>query len=110
MRQMDFSISASEFECSGVSVQEAMLQGNPMLVTRSGGANSLVTDETAIVVDRKSVDALVQGMKDMIERAGSFDRQVIRDYAEENFEIDNVSKRYMELYKSILGIGDKADE
>ena len=87
-----------------------MLQGNPMLVTRSGGANSLVTDETAIVVDRKSVDALVQGMKDMIERAGSFDRQVIRDYAEENFEIDNVSKRYMELYKSILGIGDKADE
>jgi hypothetical protein len=35
---------------------------------------------------------------------------VIRDYAEENFEIDNVSKRYMELYKSILGIGDKADE
>jgi len=102
MRQMDFSISASEYECSGVSVQEAMFLQNPMLVTRSGGANSLVTEDTAIVVDRKSIDALVSGIKDMIDRLGSFDRKVIRDYAEENFEIDNVSKRYMELYDSIL--------
>ena len=102
MRQMDFSISASEYECSGVSVQEAMFLKNPMLVTRSGGANSLCTEETAIVVDRKSVDALVDGIKQMIERLETFDRKKIRDYAEENFEIDNVSKKYMELYRRVL--------
>lgn len=100
--QMDFSISASIFECSGVSVQEAMLLGKPLVVTKSGGANSLVTEETAIVVDRESTEALADGIKDMIERLNEFDEEKIRKYAFENFEIDQVSQRYMELYKSLL--------
>lgn len=102
MSQMDFSISASIFECSGVSVQEAMLLGKPLVVTKSGGANSLVTPETAIVVDRESKDALVEGMKEMIEKRSSFDDAFIREYAYHNFEIDEVSKRYMVLYESLL--------
>lgn len=102
MRQMDFSISASEFECSGVSVQEAMLLGNPMLVTRSGGANSLVTNKTAIVVDRKNVDALADGIKKMIDCLESFNRSEISQYANYNFEIDNVSNRYIKLYKQVV--------
>ncbi|MCR5226160.1 MAG: glycosyltransferase [Eubacterium sp.] len=102
MRQMDFSISASEFECSGVSVEEALFLKNPMVVTRSGGANSLVTEDTAIVVDRKSVDALVDGIKEMISRLDSFDRERIHDYAEENFEIDRTSQKYLALYEDIM--------
>lgn len=100
--QMDFSISASLFECSGVSVQEAMLLGKPLLVTKSGGANSLVTEDTAIVVDKGSVDAIVEGIKEMVQKLPSFDEQKIRDYAFTNFEIDQVSQRYMELYNSLI--------
>lgn len=99
--QMDFSISASLFECSGVSVQEAMLLGKPLLVTKSGGANSLVTEDTAIVVDKGSVEAIVDGIKEMIEKLDSFDEKKIREYAFENFEIDQVSQRYMKLYESL---------
>jgi glycosyltransferase involved in cell wall biosynthesis len=100
--QMDFNISASLFECSGVSVEEALLLGKPMLVTRSGGANSLVTEEVAIVVDKGSTDALVEGIRQMAERLPQFDSQKIRAYAEENFEIDHVSRQYMTLYGEIL--------
>lgn len=99
--QMDFNISASIFECSGVSVEEALLLGKPMLVTRSGGANSLVTDDVAIVVDRESTTALVEGIKDMITRLPSFDNSVIQQYAYENFEIDRVSQQYYDLYRSV---------
>lgn len=102
VRQMDFCISASVFECSGVSVQEEMLIGKPILVTRSGGANSLTTDFTAIVVDRKSVDALVEGLKRMSIKYSQFDKKRIVDYAFENFEISNVTKRYMEYYKKYV--------
>ncbi len=105
MSQMDFSISASIFECSGVSVQEAMLLGKPLVVTRSGGANSLVTEKTAIVVDRESIPALVDGISRMMLRLQEFDSAEIRDYAYKNFEIDQVSRRYMELYQSLLGNG-----
>ncbi len=100
--QMDFSISASLYECSGVSVEEALLLGKPMLVTRSGGANSLVNDKVALVVDRGSTEALVDGIIKMADRLPQFDSKEIYDYAFKNFEIDQVSQKYMKLYQSIL--------
>lgn len=99
--QMDFNISASLFECSGVSVEEALLLGKPMLVTRSGGANSLVTEDVALVVDKGSTDALVEGIRQMAEKLPAFDSAKIRAYAEENFEIDHVSRQYMALYQAV---------
>lgn len=100
--QMDFNISASLFECSGVSVEEALLLGKPMLVTRSGGANSLVTDQVAIVVDKGSSEALADGVKQMIKKLPHFESNIIYNYAFENFEIDQVSQQYMKLYNKLL--------
>lgn len=99
--QMDFNISASIYECSGVSVQEALLLGKPLVVTKSGGANSLVNEETAIVVDRESVDALVDGIKEMIKKQSTFSAQTITEYAFDRFEIDQVSQQYMNLYNKL---------
>ena len=104
VRQMKFTVSASIFECSGVSVQEAMLLGKPLVVTRSGGANSLVTDQTAIVVDRESSEALTEGIEKMLKELdeGGFESKEIQNYAYGHFEIDQVSKRYMKLYRKCL--------
>lgn len=99
--QMDFNISASLFECSGVSVEEALLLGKPMLVTRSGGANSLVNEDVAIVVDKGSTQALADGIRQMQQQLHRFDSEAIRRYARENFEIDHVSRQYMQLYRQI---------
>lgn len=102
--QMDFNISASLFECSGVSVEEALLLGKPMLVTRSGGANSLVTEEVALVVDKGSTQALADGIRQMARELPRFDKDAIRAYAEENFEIDHVSRQYLALYEEITHV------
>lgn len=99
--QMDFNISASLYECSGVSVEEALLLGKPMLVTKSGGANSLVNEDMAVIVEKGSTEALVDGMKEMIRRLDSFDIGAIREYALNNFEIDHVSRAYMKLYQRL---------
>ena len=95
---MDFFVSSSILECSGVSVQEAMLLGKPVLVTKSGGANSLVTRDTAIVVDKGSTQALAEGMEEMIRRYGEFDTEKIKEYAENKFEISHISRQYMEIF------------
>lgn len=100
--QMDFNISASLFECSGVSVEEALLLGKPMLVTKSGGANSLVNEDVAIVVDRGSTQALVDGIREMTRRLDSFHEERIKEYARKNFEIDHVSREYMKLYQKLI--------
>lgn len=101
--QMDFNISASLYECSGVSVEEALLLGKPMLVTKSGGANSLVNEEVAIVVDKGSTEALVQGIQDMVSKLDSFDADAIHNYAFRNFEIGQVSQQYRDLYAGLRG-------
>lgn len=106
--QMDFFVSASILECSGVSVQEAMLLGKPVLVTKSGGANSLVTKDTAIVVDKGSVTALTEGMEEMIRRYAEFDTQKIMEYAENKFEISHISKQYMEIFESLVLRDDRS--
>jgi len=98
MSEMDFCISASLFEASGVYVQEAMMIGKPLIVTRSGGANSLVTDKTAIIVDKGSTAALVQGISTMIDSYSQFDPDEIRDYAFSNFEISRISEQYKQVY------------
>lgn len=101
MSQMDFVVSASIFECSGVSVQEAMLLGKPLVVTKSGGANSLVTEKTAIVVERNSVEKLAEGIKRMVLSYNGYNEKEIHDYAFKNFEISQVNSKYLALYSSI---------
>ena len=100
--QMDFNISASIFECSGVSTQEAMLLGKPIMCSRSGGVNSMCTEDTAIVVDNKSTAALVEGIREMIRRLPEFSSEKIYEHAFKNFEIDQVSQQYMREYEKIL--------
>lgn len=107
VKEMDFFISASLVECSGVSVQEAMILGKPVLGTRSGGVNSLVPEEAGIIVDKGNQAALENGIKTMMRKGKEFDSEVIRNYAMEHFWIENVSRQYYEVYKSITGIRDK---
>lgn len=102
VRQVDFCVSSSIYECSGVSVQEEMLMGKPILVTKSGGANSLTTDFTAVVCERGSVEALAGGLIKMSERYAQFDREQIRSYAYYSFEMENVTRRYLKLYRKVL--------
>lgn len=105
--QMDFGISASLFESAGVSVEEMQLLGKPVLVTKSGGANSLVRDFSAITVDKGSAEALVIGLEKMCAEYRNFDSERIRQFAVENFEMDNICKKYYELYKNIINNSKK---
>ena len=100
--EMDFGISASLFESAGVNVEEMMLMGKPLVVTRSGGASSLVADYAAIIVDKGSTEALVNGIKEMSERYMTFDSKAIHDYAAENFDINKTTLQYLKLYQECL--------
>lgn len=102
VNEMDFFVSASLVECSGVSVQEAMLLGKPVLGTNSGGVDSLVPKEAGMIVEKRSADALEKGIIKMAEQLGNYNREFIREYAYCNFEIGNISERYMQLYSTII--------
>lgn len=100
--EMDFFVSSSLVECSGVSVQEAMLLGKPVLGTNSGGVDSLVPKEAGMIVEKANAEALKDGLIYMASNASNFDNEWIKQYAFRNFEIGNISQKYLQLYKKIL--------
>lgn len=102
VNEMDFFCSASLMECSGVSVQEAMLLGKPVLGTNSGGVDSLVPQKAGHIVQKASAQALVDGILYMTENLDSYDTEWIKSYAYDSFEIGNISEKYMQLYGRIL--------
>lgn len=99
MEQMDFLISASKFESFGCSIAEAMMMGKPVLATRSGGPESIVTEETGILIEKENPRALYEGLKEMIHNFKSYDCEKIKDYARSRFDIDAISRKYIEIYK-----------
>ena len=102
MQEMDFFVSASMFECSGVSVQEAMLLGKPILGTNSGGVDSLVPEQAGHIVQKGSAQALADGIMYMIEHLQEYDREWIKQYAFDSFEIGNISRKYLDMYHKVL--------
>lgn len=103
LKQMDFLVSASKFESFGCSVAEAMMVGKPVVATRSGGTESIVTKETGMLIEKENVKALYEGIEDMISNYGKYDSVAIKNYARSRFDIDLISKKYLNIYNVITG-------
>ena len=99
---MDYAISASLTESAGVFVEESMMLGKPLVVTKSGGADSLVNKAAAIVVEKNDVTALSDGIKYMIDNFYRFDSKKITEYAVEKFDMENINNKYINVYKRII--------
>lgn len=108
--EMDFFVSSSLVESGGVSVQEAMLLGKPVLGTNSGGVDSLVPERAGHIVEKANAEALAQGMLYMEKNLEQYDREWIRNFAYESFEIENISQKYMQLYEKVMKEWKKAGE
>ena len=102
VNEMDFFVSSSLVESGGVAACEAMLLGKPVLGTNSGGVDSLVPKEAGHIVSKGSEQALADGIVYMEEHLKDFDEEWIKKYAYDSFEIDNISKKYMQLYENVL--------
>ncbi len=99
--EMDFFVSSSLVESGGVSVQEAMLLGKPILGTNSGGVDSLVPKEAGKIVEKANAEALRDGLIYMASNINKYNKEWIKQYAFRNFEIGNISQKYIDLYENL---------
>ena len=99
---MDYCVSASMFESAGVFVEESLWFGKPIVVTCSGGADSLVNEQCAIIVDKGSSEALAEGFEKMQERYESFSPESISTYAQERFGMKGICNSFSEIYNSAV--------
>jgi glycosyltransferase involved in cell wall biosynthesis len=102
MRKADAFVLATRFEAFGVVFIEAMASGLPIIGTRSGGPEEIITPRTGIITDIDNVDQLAAAMKNIVNNYDKFDRKFIRNYAIENFSKDHIAKKHIELFNEVI--------
>ncbi len=99
-------VLSSHYETFGVVLIEAMSCGLPVISTRSGGPESIITsDKLGILVDNNSVDALARAMKKIHHH--HYNNNVIRHHVIETFSQQKVAAKLSEIYSFMLQRADK---
>ena len=98
-------VSSSLVESFGCSIAEALLMGKPVLTTRCGGPESFVTNKVGILVDKGSVEALRNGIQEMMKKIEQYDAKEIEEYAKTKFDNTIVCAKYNSYYSQIVNEG-----
>jgi glycosyltransferase involved in cell wall biosynthesis len=102
MHDCDVFVLPSLNETFGIVVGEAMACGKPVIATRCGGPEFVVTDETGVLIDVGSLEGLTEAMSDFISGRFSFDPSVIRASVVNRFGpsafLRNIAGIYDELW------------
>lgn len=95
-------VLSSRFETFGVVLIEALAMGRPVIATRCGGPEDIVTEDDGILVAVDDHEALAQAMKDMLSEPSRFLAQALRGRCLRRFGPEALSARWCEVYRNVL--------
>jgi glycosyltransferase involved in cell wall biosynthesis len=101
MREAGALVLCSDHETFGVVLIEAMATGIPVIATRSGGPEDIVTPDIGLLVDCDDSDALLRGMTEVLRRR--FDPAAIRENVRRRFGYPVIANRLRAVYERLLG-------
>ncbi|HQQ96783.1 MAG TPA: glycosyltransferase [Cyclobacteriaceae bacterium] len=102
MDSVDLFVLPSRIETFGVVVIEALSRGLPVVATRSGGPEYIITEECGILVKPEDIKGLADAMLSAVQRIDSFNREAIRKYAIDRFGSESFLHSIKNVYNSIL--------
>ncbi len=103
----DAFVLSSEYETFGVVLIEALALGKPVVATKCGGPESIVTPEVGYLVENNSEEGLSKAMLELIANKNNFNPEDIRTYCLDNFSEKAVVARLGKVYASVLAKNEK---
>jgi len=102
MQMSSCFVLPSRYEAFGAVLIEAMATGLPVIATRSGGPDTLVSTENGILVDPENPEQLASAMEEIMLRYGDFRTSHIREQTLSLYGQTSVMKQYNELFHQVL--------
>lgn len=101
-RKADAFVLASRFETFGVVYIEALASGLPVIATRCGGPEDIVTEDNGILVDVDDIGALTIAMEKMIAEYKTYNFLEIANTAKEKYAPQTIGRQLENVFKIIL--------
>jgi glycosyltransferase involved in cell wall biosynthesis len=102
--KLDFYVLPSRDETFGVVVVEAMACGLPVIATKCGGPEEIITKETGVLIDKENPQELARAIRSVTANLGSYNRKAIRNYVLEKYSpelfVESISEVYQELLRN----------
>lgn len=102
MRESALLVLPSRAESFGAVLLEAMASGTPVVATRCGGPEDIVTEGTGILVPPESSGDLAAAMEQILERRSEYDPARLRRHALDRFSWVEVARQTVELYEQAV--------
>jgi len=92
----------SRYEAFGAVLIEAMAAGLPLIATRSGGPDHIVTPRSGLLVETEQAGQLADAMEQVMENEADYDPAEIRTSAMERYGAPVVLEQYDRLFRGVL--------
>jgi len=102
MRRAGVLVLPSRKESLGMVLAEAISCGTPVVATRCGGPEDIVTDQVGALAPPEDPEALADGIAHVLDHRAQYDPERLHRYIEENFSWESVVRRVMPLYADAL--------
>jgi glycosyltransferase involved in cell wall biosynthesis len=89
-------VVSSDYETFGVVLLEALSTGIPVIATRCGGPDDIITPDIGALIACNDEEALARAMSDFVAR--SFDPLHLRASVTRRFGYDEIARRLCEIY------------
>lgn len=81
---------------------EALACGKPVVSTRCGGPEEIVTDGTGLLVPPGDHQALAEAIAYVLDHPEEYNPVQIATYARNRFDLERISERIIDLYSSVI--------
>ncbi|WP_209388373.1 glycosyltransferase family 4 protein [Rhodohalobacter sp. SW132] len=100
-RASDLLVSSSRKEGFGLVVAEALACGIPVVATRSGGPEEIVTEETGTLVAPEHPGELRTALEEMITSKERYIPENLHQYIAENFSLSSKREKLNAVYREV---------
>lgn len=99
--RLDAYVLPSRDETFGVVVVEAMACGLPVIASRCGGPEEIITPETGLLIDRENPAQLAEAIRYVYKNIKAYDKNAVRKYVLNKYSPGAFEKSITTLYQEI---------